>query len=208
MVPIRKSRKVGKEEDRRPRIIKNMLLIILGLVLGILFGYKFARKSPEPWKPILETSSFDYLDDVVDNALTKMREGASPDANDQTAESIPAIHQVEQSLFKLKYYYLPITEVRQLIFDADRLFYLGQQDEAYQKLAGAKEVVESIARSDVLSAQKPLLELGSLLDELMVSMSKNSPEIPEQFHEVGHRVNMMAYKGELIISGVKVPDDN
>jgi hypothetical protein len=208
MVPIRKGRRVGKEEDKRPRIIKNMLLIILGLVLGILFGYKFPRKSPEPWKPILETSSFDYLDDVVDNALTKMRESAGPDVNDRTVESKPAIHHVEQSLFKLKYYYLPITEVRQLIFDADRLFYLGQQDEAYQKLAGAKEVVESIARSDVLSAQKPLLELGSLLDELMISMSKNSPEIPEQFHEVGHRVNMMAYKGELIISGVKVPDDN
>lgn len=208
MVPIRKARRVGEEEDKRPRIIKNMLLIILGLVLGMLSGYKFPRKSPEPWKPILETSSFDYLDDVVDNALNIMRESVGPDVSDRTVESKPSIQHVEQSLIKLKYYYLPITEVRQMIFDADRLFYLGQKDEAYQKLAGAKEVVESIARSDVLTAQKPLLELASLLDELMVLMSKNSAEIPQRFHEVGHRINMMAYKGELIISGVKIPKDN
>ena len=208
MVPIRKSRRVEEEEDRRPQIIKNMLLIILGLVLGILFGYKFPQKLPEPWKPIMETSRFDYMDDVVDNALIKMKEAASQSENDQLLRSTPAIRHVEQSLFKLKYYYLPITEVRQLVFDADRLFYLGQQDEAYQKLADARELLESTAKSDVLSAQKPLMELVSLLDELMVSMSRNSKEIPEKFHEVGHRVNMMAYKGELIISGVKMPDGN
>jgi hypothetical protein len=208
MAPTKKGSRVGKEEDKRWPIIKNILLILLGLVAGILIGYQFSRKVPEPWKPVMETSRFDYMDDVVNSALTKMREVASQGETSQVLESTPAIRDVEQSLFKLKYYYLPITEVRQLIFDADRLFYLGQQDEAYQKLTNARELLESIAKSDELSVEKPLMELVSSLDELMVAMSKNSAQIPEKFHEVGHRVNMMAYKGELIISDVKIPETN
>jgi len=208
MVPIKKESEVGKEQDKRQPIIKNILLIILGLVLGILIGLQFSPKLPEPWKPVLETSSFDYMDDVVNGALMKMEEATREVGNSQTPKSTTAIQHVEQSLFKLKYYYLPITEVRQLVYDADRLFYLDQQDEAYQKLTNARDLLESIAKSDVLSVQKPLLELVSLLDELMVSMSRNSPRVAEKFYEVGHRVNMMAYKGELIISDVKIPGMN
>jgi hypothetical protein len=208
MESMKKEDEVGKEQNKWQLIIKNVVLIILGLGFGILIGYQFSGKSPEPWKPILETSNYDYLDDVVNNALEKMKEAASQGENNQTLKSTPAIQNVEQWLFKLKYYYLPITEVRQLIFDADRLFYLGQQEEAHQKLISARALLESTAKSDLLADQKPLTELVSLLDDLIISLSKNSPNIASKFHEVGHRVNMMAYKGELIISGVKIPETN
>lgn len=208
MVLTKKGRRIGKEGDRRRLIINNILLIALGLGAGIFIGYQFPDKVPEPWKPVMETSNFDYLDDAVNGALIKMKDAASHGENAQLFKSTPAITDVERSLFKLKYYYLPITEVRQLVFDADRLFNLGQRDEAYQKLSSARELLETIAESDVLSVQKPLMELVALLNQLMVSVNKNSPEIPELFHEVGHRVNMMAYKGELIISGVRIPPEN
>ena len=206
MESMNKEDEVGKEQNKWQLIIKNIVLIILGLAVGVLIGYQFSRKSPEPWKPVLETSSFDYINDVVNNALMKLNEDANQDENNELIRSTPVIQHVEQSLFKLKYYYLPITEVRQLIFDADRLFYLGKQDEAYQKVTKARELLESTAKSEALSVQKPMTELISLIDDLMISLTKNSPDIPQKFGEVGHRVNMMAYKGELIISGVKIPE--
>lgn len=208
MGPIRKSGRERNEQSKPRIIIKNILLIVLGLGLGILIGSQFVKKSPQPWKPVLETANFDYMDDILNNAVLNVKDAVSQGQNAQMVESTSDFQQIELALFKLKYYYLPITEVRQLIFDSDRLFYLGEKEEAYQKLTNARALLESIAESDVLSVQKPLTELISLLEELMVSMSKNSPGIAEQFHEVGHRVNMMAYKGELIISDVKIPEAN
>lgn len=208
MEPVKKEGEADQEQVHSRPIFKNILLIIIGLALGIIIGFQFSGKLPEPWKPVLETSSFDYMDDVVDNALIKMNEETNQGKNNHLVNATPAIQHVEQSLFKLKYYYLPITEVRQLIYDADRLFYLEQKEEAFQKLTNARGLLETTAESDVLSVQKPLTELIAIIDELIVSLNNNSPEIPKKFHEVGHRVNMMAYKGELIISGVKIPETN
>lgn len=194
------------EQDQNRSPIKYILLIFMGLALGILLGHQFSGKSPAPWKPVLETSNFEYMDDVVNTALTQMKEAYKDGNSAQMLKSNPAIQQVQQSLFKLKYYYLPITEVRQLIYDADRLFYLNQKSQAKQKLEHAQEVLEGVAQSDLISVQKPLSELIAMIDDLIISLGKNSPEISEKFSEVGHRVNMMAYKGELIISKVNIPE--
>lgn len=208
MEPEKKESEADQKQVNGQQIFKNILLIIIGLILGILIGLQFSRKLPEPWKPVLETSNFDYMDDVVNNALKQMNEVTNQSKNNRLNNITPAIQNVEQSLFKLKYFYLPVTEVRQLIYDADRLYYLGQKEEAIHKLTNARELLEATAESDILSLQKPLTEVVALIDELIVLLNNNSPKISEKFHEVGHRVNMMAYKGELIISGVKIPGVN
>jgi len=208
MAEINQHKREGGDQNLARSSVKNFLLVFVGLAIGILLGYQFSGKSPEPWKPVLETSNFDYMDDVANAALTKMDEAYNNGNVARILKSNTAIRQVEQSLFKLKYYYLPITKVRQLVYDADRLFYLNQRTQANQKLENAKKLLEAAAESDVISLQKPLSELIAMIDDLIISLGKESPEISEKFGEIGHRVNMMAYKGELIISEVKIPEKN
>lgn len=206
MAPIDQHKQNGNNQKSGwSSLIKNILLVAVGLAIGILLGYQFSGKSPQPWKPVLETSNFDYMDDVANTALVKMDEAYNDGKSARMLKSNTAMQQVERSLIKLKYYYLPITEVRQLVYDADRLFYLNQKTQTNQKLEAAKELLEGVAGSDVISLQKPLSELIAMIDDLMISLGKDSPAISQKFNEIGHRVNMMAYKGELIVSEVNIP---
>jgi hypothetical protein len=205
IIPLKKHRQDREDQNSRWSRTKQVLLVILGLLIGFLSGYQFSRKTPEPWKPVLESSDFEYMDDVVNTALTDMKEAATKGKDARIFRTDPTFKKIEQSLFKLKYYYLPITEVRQLIYDAERLFYLDQKDQADHELKNARKLLEIAAQSDTISVEKPMAELIAMIDDLLILINKNSPDIPEKFSELGHRVNLMAYKGELIISGVKIP---
>jgi hypothetical protein len=107
------------------------------------------------------------------------------------------------SLLKLRCYDIPMTEVRQLIYDSDRVFYLGQVDKAQQKLRATKKRLLDIARFGGSNLDKPMNKLILMIDDLLLNIQESSDVVPEKFRKVGHEANLMATKGGLILSNVE-----
>ena len=125
----------------------------------------------------------------------------------ENAESREAIKRAMNELLKLHFYYLPMTEVRQLVYDADRLFYLKQSDATKNKLKEANNLLMHVAESDGPNLKRSVNELIVMIDELILNIQESSRAVPTKFGEVGHRVNLMALKGEIILSDVTFDDE-
>ena len=104
---------------------------------------------------------------------------------------------------KLRFYYLPITEVRQLVYDADRLFYLKEVDKTQQKLRLANKLLVEIAESGGQNLKTSVNEAVLMIDGLLLNMQESSDKVPDKFREVGLHINLMATKGELILSSAE-----
>ncbi len=142
------------------------------------------------------------LNDSVSKSVKAVKEASDKIQMGEKAESSEAIKQAMNELLKLHFYYLPVTEVRQLVYDADQLFYLKQSDATKNKLKEANNLLMHVAESDAPNHKRSINELIVMIDELIVNIQESSRAVPAKFREVGHRVNLMALKGELILSGV------
>ncbi len=180
-----------------------VFLMMSSFLLSLLSGTSGCRPSerpPEPWVPVLEDTSFSYLKDSVSEAVATLEEARKRIRDgEQGSEALlqPAI----DSLLKLRLYYVPMTEVRQLVYDADRLFYLKQGQQAQERLNRASEMLVSIATADGLHLEESVNELISMIDDLVVNIQESSASASEKLRDVGHRVNFMCLKGELVLSG-------
>ena len=182
---------------------KGSYLLVLGLLVGIMSACGQPQKTREPWIPVLEDTGFSYLKGSVSQALTAVSR-ALHDVHAGPGERREENLQVAMdSLMKLHYYYLPMTEVRQLIYDADRLFYLKEVDKAQQKLRAANRLLVEVAKSGGQNLEKSLNEAVLMIDGLLLNMQESSDKVPDKFREVGLHVNLMATKGELILSSAE-----
>ncbi len=96
-----------------------------------------------------------------------------------------------------------MTEVRQLVYDADRLLFLKKVDKTQEKLKQANKLLTDIANSDGPNLEEPVNKLVLMIDELILSIQESSSTVPKKLRDVGHRVNLMALKGELILTDAK-----
>jgi hypothetical protein len=181
---------------------KIVVLVILSLFLGNISGCRPSERTAEPWIPVLEDTSFSYLKDSVSEALKALKEAEKRIRNSE--EKYDALFQpVMDSLLTLHFYYLPMTEVRQLVYDADRLFYLRRTQQAQEKLKKAHEVLLNMATADGPHLEESVNEVVASIDDLSVNIQESSSKVLEKFREVGQRVNIMCLKGELVLSGDK-----
>lgn len=183
--------------------MKNLviILIVLVLLLGGKIIFDAMKTPPQQWKPVLEGTNFEYLDEAIDDALKSADNTGKliGKLNNRSAEE--AMQHTLRELKKLKYYYIPITEVRQLIYDADRLYYLNNSGECLDKLENVRKYLIQISESGK-GLEKPTDEVLSLTDEAVNAVKSKSPDAAEKLEKLGHRVNLMALKGQLILEEV------
>jgi len=182
------------------------IVIILTLLVLILLGkiaYDARQAPPKAWIPVLEGTNFEYLDEALDEALNKLEAANISLAGRNTAKAIEELQQTRQSLLALKSYYVPMTEIRQLIYDADRFYDLGQTKKARANLQTARKLLMQIAGAGSTEIDKPVDEVLEMIDELMVAMDHRSAEVSDKFEALGHRVNLMLLKGALILDEVE-----
>lgn len=160
---------------------------------------RLVQTPPEPWKPVLEESGFAYLDSAVDQAV-----GAVEEARQSGAPS--DLRGAATSLRRLQRYYVPMTEVRQLTYDADRLYYLGDIVGAVESLDRARERLLGVAAAGGADLQKSLDEVALLIDGVVLAVRERRPQVSERFRELGHRVNLLLLKGELTLAGETFED--
>ncbi len=92
-----------------------------------------------------------------------------------------------------------MTEIRQLIYDADRLYYLKQPGQVKNKLEAAKAKLLAIGDADGVEIKQSVDEVILMIDDLQLSIHQGLASAADKFLKLGAKVNLMALKGELII---------
>jgi hypothetical protein len=182
---------------------KGLCILVLGLFVGMVSACGESQKTQEPWVPVLEDTGFSYLSSSVRGALTAVNRAAREVQAGPDTKAGAELQSAMDFLMKLHFYYLPMTEVRQLIYDADRLFYLKEIDKTQQKLLSANRLLVDIAKAGGKTLESPVNQAILMIDALLLNIKESSDKVPEAFKEVGYHINLMATKGELILSGAE-----
>jgi len=182
-------------------------LVCRWLLLLFLLANLSACRKQEPWKPVVEPGGFDYLADAVAEALDAHRALADHLEKGDREHTLQALAQSRHSLLKLQRYYIPMTEVRQMVYDADRLYFLRRVEESGASLEKAKTLLQGIARTDGPGLEKEANQVETKIDALLAAMQQASPEVSELFGSLGHRVNLMVLKGDMVLAGARFSEE-
>lgn len=181
--------------------MKKTLIVIFSVVIlsmSIIIN-SCSKRPPEPWKPVLEDTSFEYFNEPISEALNTIKDASEKFHSDQDQDASLQLEQAQQALFKLQHYYVPMTNVRQLIYDADRLYYLKRFDETNHKLEHARQLLHNIIGSFKPNLTKTIDEVILMTDDVMLAIEDAPQTVPEKFAKLGHKVNLMTVKGELVL---------
>jgi hypothetical protein len=162
--------------------------IFLFFIFTVLISCNQVNKNCEPWIPVLEKTDFSYLAKAVDKCIELQN-------NNKTA-------QLNNQILKLKYYYLPMTEVRQLVYDADRLYYLKKPDFAIQKLNKADDILLIIGETNPV-LKKHTADLIYANSNLISSIKNSSKDVPQAFKKIAIELNLLLNKGELVLDNLE-----
>jgi len=182
------------------------MCLCLGMLLGALIHSLVVDDNTRSWKPVLEKTSFQYLDYSVGDIIKGIHKVEEDLHNSKKGQLDKTLHHTMNLLLKLEYYYLPITEVRQLIYDADRLLSLDQIQNAKNNLVQAGN---RLARIESLEGNIPLKKsigkLDNLIKEAILVIDGPDKLSVAKLEAAGAEANLMLLKGELVLSGI---DDN
>ena len=110
-----------------------------------------------------------------------------------------------QSLFKIGRYFLPMTEVRQLVYDADRVYFPGRTEAAQGKLREATALLNKIGAAGGKSLDQAVTEVVVKIEVLEHSIATGSPQVAKEMRSLGEKVNLMILKGDLVLTGMTFP---
>ncbi len=190
-------------------MIKNFLFIVLGIVIGICASYVTLQEKPEILnygeiikRHFLEQSNFEYLNNSINLVIRETLSAEKELKKSQNIKLDESLHHTMNSLIKLKVYYLPMTKVRQLIYDAERLFTLNKTTQGKNNLKLAKLLLEDIGKHDSTTLRQSVNELHEMIDVLILGPEESPDTALEKIEKVGKKASLMLLKGEIILSGI------
>ncbi len=171
---------------------KNLIIFTAGIMAGCFIMLLIPDKKQEKWIPVLETTGFEYMNDTLIKIIEDVKEAEEKLEINQTEKLSKTLHKIMNELLQLQSYYLPMTNVRQLIYDSERLFTLKKTKEALNNLEKAKMIMEKVGM--------PANELFLMVDELILMIKESSKTVQNKFKEVGRKSNLMVLKGGLFLN--------
>ncbi|RLC03704.1 MAG: hypothetical protein DRH34_05305 [Deltaproteobacteria bacterium] len=182
---------------------KCMIWLCLGIFIGFLTHSLWMNDKINPWKPVLEETSFQYLEYSVEDIIKGVQTIEEDLKNSKKEQPDKILHHTMNLLLKLEYYYLPITQVRQQIYDADRLLSLNQVQKAKDNLARAENRLSRIENSNENRViKKAAARLDTLVKAAILEMDGPREQAVAKLEAAGAYANLMLLKGELVLSGV------
>jgi hypothetical protein len=183
--------------------MKNSLIWLgLGILMGIFMHSLWIKDQPETWKPVLEKTDFNYLDYSVENVIKEINRIRDEIRGQKSADPDGPLSRTMSLLMQLEYYYLPITEARQLIYDADRLVSLHRTDDARAKLIQAQNRLARVEKTKKNHAiKKSIAKLDALIKKAVLEIDGPYRESTARLEAAGAEANLMLLKGELVLSG-------
>lgn len=175
---------------------------LLALILLFLFG---CPQENYEWNPIFEDTSFDYLKTNIDQSLSLIDDAYSDLKLDKEVSVQEKLLKAKNRLIELKDYYVPLTTIRQKIYDAERYFKLNDTKKSEKLLKDSKIIIEALEmmmKNKVFD--KVMLDLNSMINEVILSLNEDSKKNTyDKMKALGQHLNLMLYKGDLILSGIE-----
>lgn len=188
--------------------------VALTCALLILTGCQDSAVERGVWVPALEDTGFSHLKTAGDRLQDSLSELQSGLSQGKVADARQEVENAQKQIRALVYYDIPITEVRQLIYDAGRLHALNRHDATLEHLNRADHLLSEIETHGNTSLHQALQEPRVMIEKLRETLEQErqttstkylvelSHSAAAQFSTLGHKINMMANKGDLILSGV------
>lgn len=192
------------------------MMRILALFIFVLLALSACRDGSlqkETWVPTLEQTSFTHLQSVGRRLESTAQDCQQNLDNNELSKARKNLDRVKEDIQVLLYYDIPITEVRQLIYDAGRFHALDRHQETVAHLNRADELLDEMGRHGNEALRQALQEPKTMIDKLRGTLEEErnavstkylveiSKSVAQQLATLGHRVNMMAIKSDLILSG-------
>jgi hypothetical protein len=189
------------------------ITIVLACVLVILTGCQKSAVERGSWVPALEDTGFSYLKTAAEHLEASLAEIQSNLNQGKLDKTHQELEDVQKNIRALVYYGIPITEVRQLVYDAGRLHALNRHVAMLEHLNRADQLLGEIETHGNPSLRQALQEPRVMIETLRETLEQEhqatstkylvtlSLSAADQFSALGHKINMMAIKGDLILSG-------
>jgi hypothetical protein len=156
----------------------------------------------------MEETGFSYLEETARRIRESQQQAQQDLADGRTDAARDSLRRAADAAAVLVFYAVPITEVRQLVYDAGRLYALDRHQQAERKLDRAARLMQQIGGSDGPTLLRESTEVFLLIKDLLLAMEVNPASVPERFNALGHKVNMMALKSGLLLSGAEFSGKN
>ena len=171
-------------------------------ILLALFG---CQQEKYEWNPIFEETNFDYLKTNIERSLSLIDDACS-EANKNKAGSVQEkLSRAKNRLLQIKDYYVPLTTVRQKIYDAERYLKLNNIKKTEKLLKDSKSIITSLdltTRNKVFD--EVILDLNSKIDKVINSLDEDSKlDTYNKMKTLGEHLNLMLSRGGLVLSGIE-----
>lgn len=177
---------------------RNLLIFLLLILVG-------CQQEKTEWNPIFEETSFDYFNTNIERSLSLI-DDAYLKASENKQQSIQEkLSQAKNRLLEIKDYYVPLTIVRQKIYDAERYYKLKDIKKSEKLLEDSKTIITSLdvtTKNEVFD--KVILDLNSMINEVITSFNEDSKSYTyNKMKTLGEHVNLMLARGGLVLSGIE-----
>jgi hypothetical protein len=156
----------------------------------------------------MEETGFSYLEETAARIREAQQQAQKHLAEGRTDDARVALRRATEEAAVLVFYDIPITEIRQLVYDAGRLYALGRYQQSEKKLDRAAELMQQVGEKDGPMVLSKATEMLLLMKDLRLAMAENSASVPEKLESLGHQVNMMALKSDLVLSGAHFSEND
>ena len=175
---------------------KNVAWLFFGIFIGFAIHALWVNDMISPWKPVLEDTSFQYLEYSVESIIKETRTLEKDLKSSKHGSPDKTLHHTMNLLLTLENYYLPITQVRQQIYDADRLISLNQVQKAKDNLIRAENRLARIENSNVSRViRKAVTRLDTLIKEAIFEIDGPYEKAVAKLEAAGIEANLMLLKG-------------
>lgn len=186
-----------------------LLFLVVAIAFSSLPGLSGCRsEKTTPWVPVLEEPGFSYLEETARRIRESQQQAQQDLAAGRTDDARVSLQRAAEAAAVLEFYDIPITKVRQLVYDAGRLYVLDRQQQAERKLERAAGLMQQIGKNNGPALLAEATEVFLQIKDLLLAMEVNPASVPEKFKALGHKVNMMALKSGLVLSGAHFSEKN
>lgn len=194
--------------------------LLLGLLLLLLLGA--CQNSPparEIWVPVMEQTGFEFLNHSGERIQKALQASRTQLVAGRNPEALASLAEAENMVRVLLYYDVPMTEVRQLVYDAGRLHALQRREDTLHYLDSANLKLADIEMHGSASVQTLMQETRSMVDGLRALLDEESRAtaakdqvdlsriIAAKFEKLGHKVNLLALKSDMVLAGTDFHDE-
>ena len=175
------------------------------MIFFILFALIGCQKENDEWNPIFEETGFDYFYTDINRSLSLIDEAyqESEKGNQETVQK--NLYAIKHRLLEIKDYYVPLTAIRQKIYDAERFFKLKNIEKTKILLNDAKSMFDTIdLKTQNKAFDKMTLDFEATINEALLSLDDSSKlNTYDKMKLLGEHINLMLLKGDLVLSGVE-----